>query len=131
MAEERQPPDMVEGAAAGDVEDEVQKIIPAEARKAAAALSKLDAAQRDDDAAPAREVDQEAVSRAMNQLGGAAKKPEEKKEVKKVKVDAADVALLVSLSLLRRERLAPPSRGPQAASRISIADRCRRWTSLT
>lgn len=89
MAEERQPPAVVEGATAGDVEDEMQPTAKsAEDRKAAAALSKLDA--RDDESAPAREVDQEAVQNAMNALGASAKA-----EVKKVKVDQADVTLLV------------------------------------
>ncbi|KAK0632100.1 hypothetical protein B0T14DRAFT_503287 [Immersiella caudata] len=87
MAEDRQPPN------AGDIEDEVQPIAKfAEDRKAAAALSKLDA--RGDDEAPAREVDQEAVKNAMSAIGGGGK-PAEKKEVKRIKVDAADIALLV------------------------------------
>lgn len=94
MAEDRQPPDLVEGATSGDVEDEVQPTAKsAEDRKAAAALSKLDA-HADDDAAPANEVDQEAVKNAMNALGGG----DAKKETKKVKVDPADVNLLVSSS---------------------------------
>ena len=92
MAEERQPPNVVEGATTGDIDDEIQPTAKsAEDRKAAAALSKLDA--REDETA-SRGVDQEAVSRAMNTLGGD-KKAAEKAEVKKVKVDAADVALLV------------------------------------
>ncbi|KAK0618382.1 hypothetical protein B0T17DRAFT_601309 [Bombardia bombarda] len=94
MAEDRQPPAVVEGATAGDVEDEVVSTAKsAEDRKAAAALSKLDA-HRDDEAAPAREVDHEAVKNAMDALGGGDVKQAGKKEVKKVKVDAADVALL-------------------------------------
>jgi hypothetical protein len=89
MAEDRQPPN------AGDVEDEVQPTAKsAEDRKAAAALSKLDT-HGDDESAPSREVDQEAVKNAMSALGGAGGKPAEKKEVKKVKVEAADVTLLV------------------------------------
>ena len=97
MAEERQPPAIVEGATAGDVEDEVTSTAKsADDRKAAAALAKLDAPRGDDDAGPSKDVDQEGLKSAMNRLGGAAKKPEEKKEVKKVKVEAADVALLVS-----------------------------------
>ncbi|KAK1755227.1 Huntingtin-interacting protein K [Echria macrotheca] len=102
MAESRQPPNLTEGPspANADLEDEVQPTAKsAEDRKAAAALSKLDThgGDDDDDATPAREVDQEAVKNAMSALGGAAsvKPGEEKKEVKKVKVDAADVALLV------------------------------------
>lgn len=93
MAEEKQPPGVVEGATAGDVEDEVDQdqAKSAEDRKAAAALSKLDA--RDEDVASSS-VDQEGLNKAMNLLS--ANKAEEKKDVKKVKVDAADVALLVS-----------------------------------
>ncbi|EGS19257.1 uncharacterized protein CTHT_0058830 [Thermochaetoides thermophila DSM 1495] len=91
-AEDRQPADIVEGATAGDVEEEVAPAAKsAEDRKAAAALSKLDA-HADEDMAPAREVDQEAVKNAMSALSGAST---EKKEVKKVKVDPADVNLLV------------------------------------
>ncbi|KAL2261438.1 hypothetical protein VTK26DRAFT_4155 [Humicola hyalothermophila] len=91
MAEDRQPADIVEGATSGDVEDEVQPTAKsAEDRKAAAALSKLDT--HADDEAPAHEVDQEAVKNAMSALGSST----DKKEVKKVvKVDAADVNLLV------------------------------------
>ncbi|KAH6651013.1 hypothetical protein F5144DRAFT_71377 [Chaetomium tenue] len=90
MAEDRQPADIVEGATSGDVEDEVQPTAKsAEDRKAAAALSKLDA--RGDDEGASREVDQEAVKNAMSSLGGGAAK----KDVKTVKVDAADVKLLV------------------------------------
>lgn len=98
MAEDRQPADIVEGATAGgDVEDEVQSTAKsAEDRKAAAALSKLDA--RGDDEGAAREVDQEAVKNAMNALGGGAA---DKKDLKTVKVDAADVKLLVRLLLCR------------------------------
>ncbi len=95
-AEDRQPADIVEGATtAGDVEDEAQPTAKsAEDRKAAAALSKLDA-RGDDDGAAAREVDQEAVKNAMNALGGGGAAAV-KKETKVVKVDAADVKLLVS-----------------------------------
>ncbi|KAK0746403.1 hypothetical protein B0T18DRAFT_411551 [Schizothecium vesticola] len=90
---EQQPPNLVEGATSGDIEDEVQPTAKsAEDRKAAAALSKLDA-RGDDDGSPGREIDQEAVKNAMSALDN--KKVGEKKEVKKVKVDAADVALLV------------------------------------
>jgi hypothetical protein len=95
MAEDRQPADIVEGATAGgDVDDEVQSTAKsAEDRKAAAALSKLDT-RGDDDGAQANQVDQEAVKNAMNALGGST----DKKEIKKiVKVDVADVNLLVSL----------------------------------
>lgn len=95
MAEEKQPPGVVEGATTGDVEDEMleDKAKSAEDRKAAAALSKLDA--RDDDVAGSASVDQEGLSKAMNKLSVA--KTADKTALNKVKVDAADVALLVSL----------------------------------
>lgn len=93
---------MVEGATSGDVEDEVAPAAKsAEDRKAAAALSKLDASHHRDDEDESRPVDQEAVSRAMDRLGGtggAEKKKAEEVAVKKVKVDPADVALVVSPS---------------------------------
>jgi hypothetical protein len=99
---ENQPPTIVEGATTGDVEDEVPVAKSAEDRKAAAALSSLDT-PRDDEAAGVKDVDQEAVRKAMDRLAGTgtangttAKKEEEKKSIKKVvKVDQADVALLV------------------------------------
>jgi hypothetical protein len=103
---EAQPPTIVEGATTGDVEDEIpQAAKSAEDRKAAAALSSLDA-RREDDVASTKNVDQEAVKKAMDRLAGKGaaagevkKREDEKKEVKKVvKVDQADVALVVSPS---------------------------------
>ncbi|KAI1772088.1 hypothetical protein F4818DRAFT_444714 [Hypoxylon cercidicola] len=89
---EPQPPTIHEGSNTGDVEDEVQTTAKsAEDRKAAAAMASLDS--RGDDAASMNAFDQEAVSKAMKSLGGAG--AVEKKEVKKVKVDPTDVALLV------------------------------------
>lgn len=78
-----------------DADDEVQEETvakSAEDRKAAAAMASLDATGGDDDASAAA-VDRDAVNKAMGRLAGGA--TEAKKEVKKVKVDAADVALLV------------------------------------
>src|SRR5277367_1781540 len=105
---EAQPPTIVEGATTGDIEDEIpQAAKSAEDRKAAAALSSLDA-PREDDSASTKDVDQEAVRKAMDRLavttaaaGEGKKKENEKKEVKKaVKVDQADVALVVSASII-------------------------------
>ena len=102
---EAQPPTIVEGATTGDVDDEIPVAAKsAEDRKAAAALSSLDA-PREDDSANTKDVDQEAVRKAMDRLAGAgaangksSKKGEEKTVVKKsVKVDPADVTLLVCL----------------------------------
>lgn len=107
MAEEKQPPGVVEGATTGDVEDEMldDKAKSAEDRKAAAALSKLDA--RDDDVAGSASVDQEGLSKAMNKLSVA--KTADKTALNKVKVDAADVALLVCST--RRPPLPLPCAG--------------------
>lgn len=100
---ESQPPTIVEGATTGDVDDEMPVAAKsAEDRKAAAALSSLDA-PREDESKPTKDVDQEAVRKAMDRLAGTAvtnglvpKKGDEKKVVKRiVKVDPADVTLLV------------------------------------
>jgi hypothetical protein len=100
---EAQPPTIVEGATTGDVDDEVPVAAKsAEDRKAAAALSSLDA-HREDESTSTKDVDQEAVRKAMDRLAGTGttngavfKKDDEKMVVKKaVKVDQADVALLV------------------------------------
>ena len=104
---EPQPPQVREGA---DIEDETPAIpASAEDRKAAAALSSLDARGDDDDNAAKKEnVDQEALGKAMSRLdvgnkgkeGDKAKGKEGEAEKKKVvKVDQADVALLVSSSI--------------------------------
>lgn len=108
MAEEKQPPGVVEGATTGDVEDEMldDKAKSAEDRKAAAALSKLDVRGDDDvNAGAGSAVDQEGLSKAMNKLGVSSKKKtagaqqQDSKDVKKVvvKVEKADVQLLVSV----------------------------------
>ena len=98
MAEERQPSNVQEGA---DVEEETPNLPKsAEDRKAAAALSSV--AARDDEASqPGKEVDQEALGKAIKNLDiGASKDGAEKKDSgekkKVVKVDQADVALVVS-----------------------------------
>lgn len=90
---EPQPRNVKEGATTGDVEEEVTKAKSAEDRKAAAALASMDS---NGDGAEAANVDVAAVNKAMKNLGTAASAPAEKKEVKKIKVDAADVSLVVS-----------------------------------
>ncbi|KAI3322758.1 hypothetical protein HD806DRAFT_535941 [Xylariaceae sp. AK1471] len=82
---EPQPRSVHEGA---DLDEDVTQAKSAEDRKAAAALASLDSSG---DAPETAEVDAGAVSK----LSAATAAPVEKKEVKKVKVDAADVALLV------------------------------------
>ena len=102
---DKQPPNVVEGAT-GDIEDELPATAKsAEDRKAASALANLDSTLDDASATNKNNVDQDAVSKAMKNLGGGAASaaaaasktttttaPAPKKAVK---VDAADVALLV------------------------------------
>ncbi|KAI0473904.1 hypothetical protein GGR56DRAFT_556030 [Xylariaceae sp. FL0804] len=97
---EPQPPTIHEGATTGDVEDEVGPAKSAEDRKAAAALASLDSRGDGDggsDSANQGVVDKDAVNKALGGSGAAAKgdKPASGTELKKVKVEAADVALLV------------------------------------
>lgn len=89
MAEEPQPSDINEGA------DTPPAPKNAEDRAQAGALSSLDA-RGDDDATVKKDVDTNALNKAMQNLdvkGGAKKKDDEVKKV--VKVDQKDVALLV------------------------------------
>ncbi|POR35786.1 Uncharacterized protein TPAR_04013 [Tolypocladium paradoxum] len=107
---DKQPPTVVEGAT-GDVEDELPAAKSAEDRKAASALASLDA-NNDDAAASAKDVDHEAVSKAMKSLGGAAAGAAAKTNAsaakaapaKNVKVDAADVALVLDQLELTRAK---------------------------
>lgn len=97
---DKQPPNVVEGAA-GDIEDERPAVKSAEDRKAASALASLDTT--DDASAASKNVDQEAVGQAMKNLGANAVSGSSKSgsaiasaaPKKAVKVDAADVTLLV------------------------------------
>lgn len=84
---EPQPVEVHEGAA-----DPHAPSGTAEDRKAAAALSSLDT---QDDSAQKKEVDSKALDKAMKGLNVKDGKKEEKKTVK---VDVADVNLLVSLN---------------------------------
>ncbi|QIW96827.1 hypothetical protein AMS68_002345 [Peltaster fructicola] len=92
---EPQPPNVQEGADPPDV-------LPANAedRKAAQALSSLDA-KGDDDGANKKELDIKALNDAMSRLGVGKTKTSKPTETKKeepkklVKVDQADVTLLV------------------------------------
>ena len=107
---EPQPAQVREGA---DVEDEAPAIPSnAEDRKAAAALSSLGARGDDDDGPSKRpDIDQEALGQAISRLEVGSRVPGNSKakgnndgEVEKkkpaVKVDQADVALLVSIQAL-------------------------------
>ncbi|KAG9244673.1 hypothetical protein BJ878DRAFT_479956 [Calycina marina] len=98
---ELQPPTIVEGATTGDIDDDIPVAAKsAEARKEQAALSSLDA-PREDESSTAKDVDQDAVRMAMDRLAGqtngtSAEKEDASKSVKKVvKVDQADVTLLM------------------------------------
>lgn len=100
---DKQPPTVVEGATTGDVEDEVPPSAAAksaEDRKAASALASLDAADAADDTSSAAKanIDQDAVNKAMKNLPGAATAAAIQVPAparKNVKVDPADIALLV------------------------------------
>ncbi|KAI1815582.1 hypothetical protein GGS20DRAFT_328391 [Poronia punctata] len=81
---------MAEPQTVNEVEEEVTQAKSAEDRKAAAALASLDS---NGDGAEASQVDAASASKAIRNLATAA--PTEKKDVKKVKVDAGDVTLLV------------------------------------
>jgi hypothetical protein len=84
-----------------DQESEIPPVpASAEDRKAAAALSNLETRGADDDAVAKRDVDTEALGKAMQNLDvskkdGATAEPAVKK---KIKVEAVDVALLVSFT---------------------------------
>ncbi|KAG9256130.1 uncharacterized protein F5Z01DRAFT_651140 [Emericellopsis atlantica] len=108
---EAQPPNVVEGATTGDFEDEQsQKPSSAEDRKAASALASLDAAAPNDTGKAAQNVDQAAVNKAMGGggggggAGGASRKTAAAAPKKSVKVDAADVSLLVDQLLLAKPK---------------------------
>ncbi|KAL6863159.1 hypothetical protein ACO1O0_003403 [Amphichorda felina] len=95
---DKQPPTVVEGATTGDVEDEIPSAAAksAEDRKAASALASLDAGNDSSSSAAKANIDQDAVNKAMKNLPGAsATKQAPAPARKNVKVDAADVALLV------------------------------------
>jgi len=91
MAEEPQPNDVHEGI--------TQAPLHAEDRRAAAALSSLET-QHDDEEGTAKAVDTEALGKAMKNLD-VKDKSATKEVVKKVKIEAADVNLLVSRDLYR------------------------------
>lgn len=91
MAEEPQPDTIVEGAT-----EESTLPTNAEDRKAAAALSSLDARGEDDEeetSGTGKDVDTVALDKAMKNLDVKASKA----DVYKGKIDAADVSLIVSI----------------------------------
>ena len=107
MAEEKQPSTLTSGAS-GDIEDEVPATTArsAEDRKAASALASLDSNADSNTPTSSNSVDQDAVNKAMKNLGSGTLGAKDKAKgaavggagsalVKNVKVDQADVALLV------------------------------------
>lgn len=102
---DKQPPTVREGATTGDIEEDVPATAAksAEDRKAAAALSSLDSTA--DDAASSRNIDQDAVHKAIQHLDAlsgadiaaatASALGVSLSVPKHVKIDAADVDLLV------------------------------------
>lgn len=103
MAEEPQPSNIQEGVDPPDA-------LPANAedRKAAKAMSSLDAKGDEDTAQPKKEVDLKALNDAMKNLGVGQEEKKKTQAVKKdegppkplVKVDQADVTLLVSSQIV-------------------------------
>lgn len=93
---EPQPRNVKEGATAGDIEEEGTKAKSAEDRKAAAALASMDS-NGDGGSSAAADVDIAAASKAVRNLGTAAAPASgEKKDVKKIKIDPAEVQIIVS-----------------------------------
>ncbi|KAI1119189.1 hypothetical protein F5Y14DRAFT_396835 [Nemania sp. NC0429] len=90
---EPQPRNVKEGATTGDVEEEVTKAKSAEDRKAAAALASMDSTNGD--GSSAADVDIAAASKAVRDLGAAPAASGEKKEVKKIKIDPAEVQIIM------------------------------------
>lgn len=93
MAEEPQPSTLVEGAT-----EESTLPTNAEDRKAAAALSSLDARGDDDDeeaSSKSKDVDTAALDKAMKSLDVKASKA----DVYKGKIEAEDVKLVVSIPM--------------------------------
>ncbi|CAG9986959.1 unnamed protein product [Clonostachys byssicola] len=85
-----------------DTEDERNTAAKsAEDRKAASALANLDSSASSSSAAPAAAVDHEAVTKAMKNLGGLGSGSGTRRNVK---VDPADVALLVDQLDMTRPR---------------------------
>ena len=99
MASSPQPADVREGAEAAEVDENPALPANAEDRKAAAAMSSLERRGDDDeDNSKTKNVDTEALGKAMKNLGatedgGSGVKNEEKK----VKIDGSDITLLVSI----------------------------------
>lgn len=92
---EEQPPHVHKGATVGDGDDDSPTVTKyAEDRKAASALASLDVADHDE--ASSREVDSEAVNKAMKSLGDSKSSTFAKANpTKNVKVDDEDVNLLI------------------------------------
>ena len=98
MASSPQPLNVREGAEAAEVDENPALPANAEDRKAAEAMSSLERrGEDDDDTSKSRNVDTEALGKAMQNLGVTddGSKGEKKPEEKKIKIDAADVTLLV------------------------------------
>lgn len=93
---DKQPPNVTEGATTGDVDEDQSRPPPtsAEDRKAASALANLDGGDGDSSAS-ASAVDAAALSKATKVVPSASAAAAAAAPKKNVKVDAADVALLV------------------------------------
>ena len=91
---DKQPPNVTEGATTGDIEEDQARPPPtsAEDRKAASALANLDGDETTTTSSSAANVDAAAISKATKVVPSATPAAAPKKNVK---IDAADVTLLV------------------------------------
>ena len=98
MASSPQPADIREGAETAEADENPALPANAEDRKAAEAMSSLERRGDDDeDSSKSKNVDTEALGKAMKDLGATESGTSMNKgEEKKIKIDGADVILLVS-----------------------------------
>ena len=99
MASSPQPADIREGAEVAETDENPVLPANAEDRKAAEAMSSLERRGDDDeDSSKTKNVDTEALGKAMKDLGATeAGGSGAKSEEKKIKIDGSDVTLLVSI----------------------------------
>ena len=103
MASSPQPADVREGAKVAEADENQALPANAEDRKAAEAMSSLERRGDDDeDSSKSKNVDTEALGKAMKDLGATESGTSiVQGEEKKIKIDGADVSLLVSTSVTK------------------------------
>lgn len=99
MASSPQPTNVREGAESAETDENPALPANAEDRKAAEAMSSLERRGDDDeDNSKSKNVDSEALGKAMKDLGATESGTSiTKGEEKKIKIDGADISLLVSI----------------------------------